>query len=82
MLHLLEPLRVSVDRTGNVSVWTPSRGGELGVERAWILRTVWVKMLKSCILIRYGFLLSQTNILELMDITITEADYDDWIDLS
>jgi len=50
LLRLLEPPRVSVDRTGNVGVWTPSRSGELGVMRVWIPRTVSVKTLKSCIL--------------------------------
>jgi hypothetical protein len=50
LLRLLELPQVSVDRTGNISVWTPSTGGELGVKRVWIPRSVWVKTLKSCIL--------------------------------
>jgi hypothetical protein len=51
LLRLLEPPRVSVDRTGNVGIWTPTRSGGLGVMRVWIPGTVWVKTLKSCILI-------------------------------
>src|SRR5882724_5241791 len=50
LLRLLAPPRVSVDRTGNISVWTPSIGSELRITRVWIPRIIWVKTLKSCML--------------------------------
>ncbi|KIM76169.1 hypothetical protein PILCRDRAFT_12941 [Piloderma croceum F 1598] len=51
LLRLLAPPRVSVDRTGNISLWTPSVGNEFGIMRVLVPKTVWVKMLKSCMLV-------------------------------
>lgn len=51
LLQLLAPPRVSVDDVGNVSVWTPSPSGDMGMTKVWIPRSAWVKAIKSSILV-------------------------------
>ena len=87
LLRLLEPPRMSVDRTGNVGVWVPSRRGESGVMRVSISRAVWVKTLKSCILMakvrNFFFSFScDTTTFRLILAMFSGSDHDDKIGLS
>lgn len=82
LLRLLAPPRVSVDRTGNISLWTPSVGKEFGILRVRVPRTVWVKMLKSCVLVAKVRNRHQLyDVFALMNI-VADSDYDDPLYLS